>query len=166
MNSNQEHGDLLMHPPGFFTQHTDRFTVDDDEMDSDTDAESDMSLLSRSFLHRVNDQVRKIQDQSSKDATQDSNKHSLTFFPPERKKSVISNNVRTTNPLRLVTVGPTAPPRENGPMTSVAFSSIPSNATRNSVILNKFGFSPYDILAFFGPPLPSSVPMDLPQCQL
>ena len=38
-----------------------------------------MSLLSRSFLHRVNDPVRKIQDQSSKDATQDSNKHSLIW---------------------------------------------------------------------------------------
>ena len=63
-------------PPGLFTQHTDRFIVDDDDMDSDTVAESGMSLKSRSFLHRVNDRVRKIQDQSSKDATQDSNKHS------------------------------------------------------------------------------------------
>ena len=62
-------------PPGLFTQHTDRFTVDDDDVDSDTDAESDLSLLSRSFLHRVNDRVRKMLDQSSKDATQDSNKH-------------------------------------------------------------------------------------------
>ena len=35
---------------------------------------------SRSFLHRVNDRVRKIQDQSSKDATQDSNKHSLIWW--------------------------------------------------------------------------------------
>ena len=66
-------------PPGLFTEHTDKFIVDDDDMDSDTDAESDMSLLSRSFLHRVNDRVRKIQDQSSKDATQDSNKHSLIW---------------------------------------------------------------------------------------
>ena len=38
-----------------------------------------MSSISRSFLHRVNDRVRKIQDQSSKDATQDSNKHSLIW---------------------------------------------------------------------------------------
>ena len=66
-------------PPGLFTEHTDKFIVDDNDMDSDTDAESDMSLLSRSFLHRVNDRVRKIQDQSSKDATQDSNKHSLIW---------------------------------------------------------------------------------------
>ena len=64
-------------PAGSFTQHTDKFVIDDDDMDSDTDAESDMSLLSRSFLHRVNDRVRKIQDQSSKDAMQDSDKHSL-----------------------------------------------------------------------------------------
>ena len=57
----------------------DRFIVDDDDMDSDTVAESDMSLKSRSFLHRVNDRVRKMQDQSSKDATQDSNDHSLIW---------------------------------------------------------------------------------------
>ena len=67
------------HPPSLFTQHTDRFLVDDDDMDSDNVAESDMSLKSRSFLHRVNDRVRKMLDQSSKDATQDSNKHSLIW---------------------------------------------------------------------------------------
>ena len=43
-------------------------------MDSDTVAKSDMSLGSRSFLHRVNDQVQKRQKQSSKDATKDSDK--------------------------------------------------------------------------------------------
>ena len=32
---------------------------------------------SRSFLHRVNDRVRKMLDQSSKDAMQDIDKHSL-----------------------------------------------------------------------------------------
>ena len=63
-------------PAGLFTQHTDRFAIDDDDMDSDTVAESDLSLKSRSFLHRVNDQVRKRQNESSKDATQDSNQHS------------------------------------------------------------------------------------------
>ena len=31
------------------------------------------------FLHRVNDRVRKMQVQSSKDATQDSNQHSLIW---------------------------------------------------------------------------------------
>ena len=31
-------------PPGLFTQHTDRFIVDDDGMDSDTVAESDMTF--------------------------------------------------------------------------------------------------------------------------
>ena len=66
-------------PPGLFTEHTDRFIVDDDDMDSDTVVESDMPLTSRSFLHRVNDRVRKILDQSSKDATQDSNQHSLIW---------------------------------------------------------------------------------------
>ena len=44
-------------PSGLFTQHTDRFVVDDDNMDSDTVAESDMLLKSRSFLHRVNGRV-------------------------------------------------------------------------------------------------------------
>ena len=38
-----------------------------------------MSLESRSFLHRVNDQVRKRQNQSSKDATKDSDKHSVIW---------------------------------------------------------------------------------------
>ena len=31
-------------PPGLFAQHTDRFTVDDDDMDSNTVTESDLSL--------------------------------------------------------------------------------------------------------------------------
>ena len=66
-------------PPGLFTEQTDRFIVGDDDMDSDTVAESDMSLKSRSFLQRVTDRVRKMLDQSSKDATQDSNKHSVIW---------------------------------------------------------------------------------------
>ena len=53
-------------PPGLFTEHTDKFVIDDDDLDSDTVAESDMSVVSRSLLHRVNDRVRKVQDQSSK----------------------------------------------------------------------------------------------------
>ena len=53
-------------PPGLFAQHTDRIIVENDNMDSYTEAESEMSLKSRSFLHRVNDQVRKRQYQSSK----------------------------------------------------------------------------------------------------
>ena len=48
-------------------------------MNSDTEAESEMSSESRSFLHRVNDQVRKRQNQSSKDATKDSDKHSVIW---------------------------------------------------------------------------------------
>ena len=66
-------------PPGLFTEHTGKFIIDDDDMDSNTVAESDMSLKSRSFLHRVNDRLRKMLDQSSKDVTQDSNKHSLIW---------------------------------------------------------------------------------------
>ena len=65
--------------PVVFAQHTDRFIVENDNMDSYTEAESEMSLKSRSFLHRVNDQVRKRQYQSSKDATKDSDKHSVIW---------------------------------------------------------------------------------------
>ena len=67
------------HPAGSFTQHTDRFVIDDDDMDSNTATESDLSVKSRSFLNRENDRVRKILDQSSKDAMKDSNKHSLLW---------------------------------------------------------------------------------------
>ena len=65
--------------PVVTAQHTDRLNVENDKMNSHTEAESDMSLESRSFLHRVNDQVRKRQDQSSKDATKDSDKHSVIW---------------------------------------------------------------------------------------
>ena len=61
--------------PVVFAQHTDRFIVENDKMNSYTEAESEMSLESKSFLHRVNDLVRKRQYQSSKDATKDSDKH-------------------------------------------------------------------------------------------
>ena len=67
-------------PAGLFTQQTDRFIVDDDDMDSDTVAESEMSSKSRSFLHRVNERVRKIQDKSSKDAMQDIDKRSMIWW--------------------------------------------------------------------------------------
>ena len=60
-----------------FAQHTDRFIVGNDDMDSYT--ESEMSLKSRSFLHRVDDQVRTRQNQASKDATKDSDKHSVIW---------------------------------------------------------------------------------------
>ena len=66
-------------PPGLFTEHTDKFIVDDDDMDSNTVTESDLLVKLRSFLHTVNDRVRKILDQSSKDAMQDINKQSLIW---------------------------------------------------------------------------------------
>ena len=55
--------------PVVFAQHTDRFIVENDKMNSYTEAESEMSLGPGSFLHKVNDQVRKRQKQSLKDAT-------------------------------------------------------------------------------------------------
>ena len=60
-----------------FAQEIDKFFIDNDDMDSDTAAESNFSLKSQSFLHRVNDRLRKILDHSSKDAMQDIGKHSL-----------------------------------------------------------------------------------------
>ena len=60
-------------------QHTDRFIVENDKMNSYTEAESESSLESRSFLHTVNDQVRKRQNQSANDATKDSDKHSVIW---------------------------------------------------------------------------------------
>ena len=61
------------------SQHTDRFIVENDETNSYAEAESELSLESRSVLHRVNDQVRKRQKQSSKDATKDSDKLSVIW---------------------------------------------------------------------------------------
>ena len=61
------------------TQDTDKFVIDDDDMDSDTATESNFSLMSQSFLHRVNDRLRKILDHSSKDAMQDIDKRSLIW---------------------------------------------------------------------------------------
>ena len=48
-------------------------------MDSYTEAESEMSLGSRSILNRVNDQVRKRQKRSSMNVTEDSEKHSVIW---------------------------------------------------------------------------------------
>ena len=49
---------MNIHPPDLFTEHTDMCIIDDDDMDSDTVAEADMSLLSRLFLHMEIDRVR------------------------------------------------------------------------------------------------------------
>ena len=56
----------------------DKFVIDDD-MDSDTATESNLSLRSRSFLNRVNDRLRKILDHSSEDAMQDIDKRSVIW---------------------------------------------------------------------------------------
>ena len=54
----------------------DKFVIDID-MDSDTVAESNLSLKSRSFLNRVNDRLRKMLDRSPEDSMQDIDKRSL-----------------------------------------------------------------------------------------
>ena len=51
--------------------------VIDIDMDSDTSAESDLSLRSRSFLNRVNDRLRKMLNRSPEDAMQDIDKRSM-----------------------------------------------------------------------------------------
>ena len=56
-----------------FQEGAHQFVIEDDE------AESDLSLGSRSFLHKVNDQVRKRQKQSSMDATEDNEEHSVIW---------------------------------------------------------------------------------------
>ena len=60
-----------------FTQDTDKFVIDNDDMDSDTIAESNLYLKSRSLLNRVSGRLRKMLDRSSKDAMQDIDKRSL-----------------------------------------------------------------------------------------
>ena len=49
------------------------------------------SLESRSFLHRVNDQVRKRQNQSSTDATEDSEGHSVCIHGEELLRQLAFN---------------------------------------------------------------------------
>ena len=56
----------------------DKFFIDDDT-DSDTVTVSNVSLRSRSFLNRVNDQFRKILDHSSEDAMKDIDKRSMSW---------------------------------------------------------------------------------------
>ena len=56
----------------------DKFVIDDD-MDSDTATESNLSLRSRSSTNRENDRLRKILDHSSKDAMQDIDKRSMVW---------------------------------------------------------------------------------------
>ena len=56
----------------------DKFVIDDD-MDSDTAKESNLSLRSRSFLNRVNDRLRKMLDRSPEDAMQDIDKSSMIW---------------------------------------------------------------------------------------
>ena len=53
--------------------------VIDDDMDSDTTAESNLSLKSRSFLKRVNDRLRKMLNRSPQDSMQDIDKRSMIW---------------------------------------------------------------------------------------
>ena len=55
---------------------SDKLVIDID-MDSDTAAESDFSLKSRSFLNRVNDRLRKMLNRSPEDSMQNIDKRSV-----------------------------------------------------------------------------------------
>ena len=57
----------------------DKFVIDDD-MDSDTAAESNLSQKSRSFLNRVNGRLRKMLNRSPEDRMQDINKRSVIWW--------------------------------------------------------------------------------------
>ena len=61
------------------SQQADRFVIENDETNSHTEAESELSLGSRSFLHRVNDRLRKMLNRSPEDSMQDSDKHSVVW---------------------------------------------------------------------------------------
>ena len=65
-----------------------QFIIGDDE------TELDVSLGSRSFLNRVNDQVRKRQKRSSMDVTEDGEKHSMIWgmFMSVTMESAVLNN--------------------------------------------------------------------------
>ena len=54
----------------------DKFVIDDD-MDSDTAADSNFSPKSRSFLNRENDRLRKMLDRSPEDSIQDIDERSM-----------------------------------------------------------------------------------------
>ena len=55
-----------------------KFVIDDD-MDSDTVTESNLSLRTRSFLNRVFDRLRKMLDSSPEDSMQDIDKRSMIW---------------------------------------------------------------------------------------
>ena len=56
----------------------DKFVIDDD-VDSDTATESNLSLRSRSFLNRAKDRLRKMLDRSPEDAMHDTDKRSYNL---------------------------------------------------------------------------------------
>ena len=53
--------------------------VIDDDVDSDTTAESNLSLKSHSFLNRVNDRLRRMLDRSPEDSMQDIDKRFMIW---------------------------------------------------------------------------------------
>ena len=65
--------------PVVCSQQADSFEIENDETNFYTEAESELSFGSKSFSHRVNDQVQKKQKQSSKDTMQKNDKHSVIW---------------------------------------------------------------------------------------
>ena len=73
MKSDELKDDGTVKPVVFSQRGAQQFVIGDDE------TESDLSLGSRSFLDRVNDQVRKRQKRSSMNVVEDSEKHSVIW---------------------------------------------------------------------------------------
>ena len=87
-------------PPDLCTQQKDRLVIDDDDMESNTATKSDLSLKSRSFLHRKNDRVRKTLDRSPENAMQDVDKRSMIWgmvMSSTLKASVFRKHRRSHN---------------------------------------------------------------------
>ena len=83
--------------------------VIDIDMDSDTAAESDLSLKSRSFLNRVNDRLRKMLNRSPEDSMEDIDKRfmiwclfmSLTVEAPVFMGKNYSDNLHSTKKVQV-----------------------------------------------------------------
>ena len=93
-------------PAVSFTQHTDRFVIDDDDdMDSNTTSESDLSFKVTIILaqNKMTD-CERFGDQSSKDAMQDSNEHSFFKWKNDYVFNIGSNCIQEKELLRKFTL--------------------------------------------------------------
>ena len=83
-------------PAVSFTQYTDRFVIDDDDIDTKTATESDLSLKSRSFLRKVHDRYWTILPGKTKSESQNV---PLSSSDVQQISSNYSNGTLTTSGL-------------------------------------------------------------------